>query len=214
MYANTQLDYRPKTLSEYLYSDSKLEKIIDGYVNGTQTRPLILYGNFGTGKSLLADLIPKAIDGENVRVNRVRSTHLNSDKNVYDEFYKNKMFDKFFCENERFNYRIIEEVNFMMNDKAKSAFRTVIEDIEGTDLVIMTTNEIFKIDPAIRSRSELIEVKPLRPEQFVDRAYEIIKAEGQIIEKGSLLKLLDKTYKLHADNREYYKELDKLLLAA
>ena len=95
--------------------------------------------------------------------------------------------------------------------KAKGAFRTVIEDSEGTDLVIITTNEVHKIDPAIRSRANVVEVKPLKPNLFLNRAVDIITKEGLSVDQSLLLQALESVYIHNCDNRAYYKELDKIL---
>ncbi len=213
MYTNTKLKYRPKNLSEFIFANDELENIVNSYVYGKQTMPLILHGTFGTGKSLLAELIPKAIDGDDVQVNKIRSIDLNSSKEVYGHFERNKQFDHLFKVNDRFNYYIIEEVNF--DPKAKGAFRTVIEDNEGVDLIILTTNEVHKIDQAIISRSNVVEVPPLKPDQFIDRAMQILSQEKVLnAESSKIIKMLELCYSKRPDNREYYKELDKIMQQA
>ncbi len=213
MYINTHIKYRPTSLSEFVFEDESVKNIIDSYVNGNQTIPIILYGSYGTGKSLLAELIPKAIERGNVQVNKIKAVDLNSSKEVYKQFGGNKQFNNLFTtNNQKFNYNIIEEVNF--DPKAKGAFRTVLDDYEGTDLTIITTNELYKIDKAIRSRSHLIKVNAVTPEKFLNKAEYIFKQEGLNINSDILLKTLQAAYRQSADNRNYYKKLDAILQAA
>lgn len=213
MYVNTKTKYRPASLSEFVFEDESVERIIDSYVNGNQTRPIILHGSYGTGKSLLAELIPKAIDGNDVQVENIRSIDLNSSKEIYKQFCKGKQFNNLFTTNDqRFNYNIIEEVNFDPNAKAKGAFRTVLDDYEGTDLTIITTNELFRIDKGIRSRSNVIEIKAATPKKFLPKAEYIFDKERIDIDSNLLLKALEAAYEESKDNRNYYKKLDEILL--
>lgn len=206
---NIQNKYRPQNINDFLFNDGSLKKIVDQYVNKKQTRPLILYGSYGTGKSLLAELLPKAIENaSNPIVNKVLSSDLNSTEKIDEIFNRNKQFDKLFGNN-HYNYYIVEELNF--DPKARNRLRTVLEDNEGVDLVIFTTNEIHKVDSGIKSRAMCVEVKALTPEKFVDSAESILKAEGKIPDKDELLKGLTQVYDNYKDNREYYKFLEILL---
>ncbi len=145
--------------------------------------------------------------------NRVRATDLNSSKEVYAIFTRNKQFNALFTvNNQRFNYNVIEEVNF--DPSARDAFRVALDDFRGIDLTIITTNNIDKIDVGIKSRCEIVEVPPLEPERFLPRAEMIIAAEGFQINQSALLALLEVAYENEKDNRKYYKKIDELLRAA
>ena len=195
MYINTHVKYRPQSIAEFVFEDQAVEDLVDSYVNGNQTIPIILYRTYGTGKSLLAELIPKAIDGDGVLVNQVKALDLNSTKEIYKQFGDKKFFDRLFKINgQRFNYNIIEEVNFDPNAKAKGAFRTVIDDYDGTDLTIITTNEINKIEGGLQSRSNVIEVKAVTPAKFLKKAEYIFEQEGLEIDSAILLKTLEAAY--------------------
>ena len=207
---DTEVKYRPKTLADFIFPSQDVKEVISAYCTGGVTRPLILCGSNGTGKSLLAQLLPPAIEGRPASVNRVRATDLNSSKEVNFVFTSDKEFDRLFrVDDQLFNYNVIEEVNF--NPSARDAFRVVLDEVRGVDLTIITTNRIDKIDIGIRSRSEVVEVTPLEPELFLPRAKAIINAEGFEVDEAALLAALQATYDLGPDNRNYYKKVDSLL---
>ncbi len=54
---DTEIKYRPKTIGEFVFATQELQEIVNAYCTGTVTRPLILSGKNGTGKSLLAELL-------------------------------------------------------------------------------------------------------------------------------------------------------------
>lgn len=210
---DTELKYRPQTLSDFVYPNKEVREVAAAYGSGAMTRPLILSGSNGTGKSLLAELIPQQIEGFEPIVSRFRSCDLNSSKEVYSQFSRDKQFDRLFTvNNQRFNYNVIEEVNF--DPKAKDAFRVVLDDFRGIDLTIMTTNEIAKIDVGVRSRCEVLHVPPCEPHVFFPRAKAIIEAEGYNVDDDTLMDALDAVYDVKADNRLYYQKIDELLRKA
>lgn len=210
---DTELKYRPQTLSDFVYPNKEVREVAAAYGSGAVTRPLILSGSNGTGKSLLADLIPQQIEGFKPYVNRVRSCDLNSSKEVYSQFSRDKQFDRLFTvKNQRFNYNVIEEVNF--DPKAKDAFRVVLDDFRGIDLTIITTNEIAKIDVGVRSRCEVLHVPSCEPHIFFPRAKAIIEAEDYNVDDDSLMAALDAVYDAKPDNRRYYQTIDEIIRKA
>jgi DNA polymerase III delta prime subunit len=210
---DTEKKYRPRSLADFVFPNKHVEEVAKAYGTGEITRPLILSGTNGTGKSLLSELIPQQIEGFEPQINRVRSCDLNSSKEIYSQFTRNKQFDKFFKpNNQRFSYNIIEEVNF--DTKARDAFRVVLDEYRGVDITIMTTNEIGKIDIGVRSRCETLHVPPCEPHVFLPRAKAIIDAEGFSIEDDALMAALDAVYDAKADNRRYYQKIDEILRKA
>jgi replication-associated recombination protein RarA len=173
-------------------------------------RPLVLFGPNGTGKTTLADLIPKALDGDQVKVTKVKAEDLNSNAEVRRIFTRSKIFDKMFKpEGQNRNYTVIEEVNF--DPKAKGALRESLDEMEGRDLIIFTTNELEKLDVGILSRAEVVEVPPVSPENFLWKAKEILKSESVEIEDKKILEVLESVYEINTDNRAYYKALDQII---
>ena len=110
------------------------------------------------------------------------------------------------------NYTIVEEVNF--DPKAKGALRTSLDEMEGRDLIIFTTNELHKLDGALLSRAEVVEVLPATPNRYLSCAQKILKAEKMSLEDAEVLEVLESVYEIYHDNRAYYKALDEIIEAA
>ena len=96
---NTIYKYRPRSIDEYVFANKEVEQQVRRYTDGKTTLPLVLHGKHGTGKSLLAELIPKAIDGENVSVNKINAEDLNNKKEVRTKFSRAVNFDRLFSVN-------------------------------------------------------------------------------------------------------------------
>jgi replication-associated recombination protein RarA len=207
---NTIYHYRPKGIDEFVFATDKLERQIRRYTDGKTTMPLVLHGTYGTGKSLLAELIPRAIDGDEVSVNKINAEDLNNKKEVRAKFSRSANFDRLFSVGgQTMGYTVVEEVNF--DPTAKGALRTCLDDMSGRELFIFTTNEVEKLDRALLSRSEVVEVLPAPPDRFFNRAKHIVSSEGVEITDAVLRDLLEAVYDADYDNRSYYKALDEVI---
>ncbi len=207
---NTQYKYRPQQIQDFVFANDVLERKIKQYTSGNLLRPLVLYGPNGTGKSTLADLIPKTLDGKDVKVTRIKAEDLNSNAEVRKLFARSKQFDKLFApEGQSRCYTVVEEVNF--DPKAKGALRDSLDEMEGRDLTIFTTNEVSKLDEGLLSRAEVVEVVPATPDRYLAHAQKILAAEGVDLDDDSVLEVLESVYDLHHDNRAYYKALDEII---
>lgn len=209
---NTIHKYRPRSIDEYVFATTDLEHKVRRYVDGKTTLPLVLHGSHGTGKSLLAELIPKAIEGENVSVNNIHAEDLNNKKEVRTKFSRAVNFDRLFSVNgQRMGYTVVEEVNF--DPSAKGALRTCLDEMVGRELYIFTTNEVNKIDKGLLSRAEVVEVLPAPADKFLPRAQHILRSEGVDLDDSVIYEVLESVYDAEYDNRKYYKVLDELIEA-
>lgn len=211
---NTHIKYRPKSLADYIFPSQNVRDTVNMYVKGGCMRPLILHGTYGTGKSLLAELIPKAIDGPSVVVTRLHAEDLSSRKTISEKLVRSPIFDWHMkpADQSRY-YVIIEECNTDWKS-IKDAIRIAMDQMADRDLIIFTTNEIEKMDGSVRSRSTELHVPPVEPDDFLTRAKEILHAEGQEMGEGDLLNALEATYSAHHDNRKYYEALDEIIYRA
>jgi replication-associated recombination protein RarA len=209
---NTNYKYRPQTIEEFVFATPKLETQIKRYTKGRSMLPLVLHGEYGTGKSLLADLIPKALDGDDVKVNYINAEELNNAKDVRDKFFRSVQFDKLFTiDGQKNSYTIVEEVNF--DPKAKGALRVCLDGMAERELFIFTTNEVEKIDRGLLSRAEVVEVLPAPPDRFFPRAQHILRSEGVDLDDSVLRDVLETVYENDYDNRAYYRALDEIIEA-
>jgi len=210
---DTEIKYRPRSLAGYVFPNEEVREMANAYGTGEITRSLILSGSNGCGKTLLAELIPRQIEGGAAIVSKVNSYDLDSNKEVEKQFKRNKQFDSLFTtNNQRYNYHVIEEVNFQ--GKASDAFRVALDDFRGVDMTIITTNSVEKIDVGVRSRCEVLHVPPCEPHVFLPRAKQIINDEGYDVDDSTLLSALETAYDVKPDNRNYYKTLDEILRKA
>ncbi len=211
---NTHSKYRPKSLADYIFPSQEVRDTVNMYAKGGCMRPLILHGTYGTGKSLLAELIPKAIDGENVQVTRLHAEDLSSRKTLREKLVRSSIFDRLTePTNQSRYYVVIEECNTDWKS-IKDAIRIAMDQMADRDLFIFTTNELDKMDGSVRSRSTELFVPPVMPQDFLVRAKQILNWEGIEVRDDGLLNTLEIIYKAHGDNRKYYETLDEIIYGA
>jgi len=207
---NTEMKYRPRSIDEFVFESDAMEKKIRCYAEGRNVKPLVLFGPNGTGKSLLGELIPKSIEGDEVIINKVNAESLNNKRQVREMFSRAKTFDDLYSINgQKMGYTVVEEVNF--DPGARDALRTCLDEMLGRELFVFTTNEIEKIDRGLLSRAIQIEVLPLKPERFFNRAQHILNSEGVYLDDEVVLDVLQKVHSVRPDNRKYYEALDELV---
>ncbi len=210
MYINTAKKYAPKSISDFIYQSSDADEVINAYASGVIERPLIFHGSNGTGKSLLQRLIPNAIEKREASLHVVKCADLKSADDIHDLYGRNKRFNRTFTINEqRFNYIIIEEF-LMTNKKMIDALKIELDETLGTDLTIISTNRFDKIDYGIVSRSEVLGLLPCEPHVFFPHAKKMFEGEGVEVDDAQLLKCLEVTHALKADNRKYYSAIDAM----
>ncbi len=210
MFVDTHAKYTPQSLEDFVFSNEETRELATAYASGQLKRPLILHGVSGGGKSLLQRLIPNAIEGHEVSVKKVKCAELKTADDIHDLYGRNKQFNKTFTwDGQRFNYIIIEEFLFT-NQRLVYAFKIELDETLGTDLTIISTNCFDKIDDGIVSRSEVLEVHPCEPHVFFPHAKKMFEAENVQIDDAHLLKCLEVTHSLKADNRKYYSAIDAM----
>lgn len=207
---NTRFKYKPASLDEFVFPSDCVRDEIMQYVNGGCMEPLILHGTYGSGKTLLSELVPKAIDGEQVQVNNVRAETLNNSAETRKALRREVIFDNLFSiDGQQRNYTVVQELNTEV--KACNAVRQCMDDLAGREQFIFTTNKLHNVDPGIRSRCREIEIVTAPPERFLPRAKLILEAESVQIPEEKLLGALQAVYANEDDNRAYYRALDTLI---
>jgi DNA polymerase III delta prime subunit len=208
---STEIKYRPRNLDEIVYPDKNVKEVVEMYASGYGVKPLILHGPNGTGKSLLAELIPKAIDGRDVKVDKVFADDLRNRASVQKALKRTALFDDLMTvEGQSNNYTILDEC-ILDGSVHRDSLQYVMDEMLGRSLIIVTTNHLNQFLPGVLSRSFELYVPPLKPDAFLPRAKYILNSEGIETDEAALLNLLVRKYEIKPDNRRYFEALDMLI---
>lgn len=157
---------RPRTIDEVIGQKHLVAegKIIHRMVKARQLSSMILYGPPGIGKTSIAS----AIAGSTQFAFRMLNAVTNNKKDMEIVAAEAKMSGKVIL--------LLDEVHRL--DKAKQDF--LLPHLENGSIVLIgatTSNPYHAINPAIRSRCQIFELKPLEPEEIIEALEKAIADE-------------------------------------
>ncbi len=143
-------DIRPEKVSEVIGQKHLLgkNKVLSNLISNKKLFSMILYGPPGTGKTTLAYAIINELGLPHGFLNAV----INSKKDFDEMIYKAKENDNFVL--------IMDEIHRLNKDK-QDLLLPYLENGIVTLIGMTTANPYHSINPAIRSRCQLFEFKPL-----------------------------------------------------
>lgn len=167
--------HRPRSVQDLVFADPNVAGIIDRYAHARPSKPLLLYGAPGTGKSEALRLIAETqfaqagIECEDYTLNGADAA-----KGIYTKMLN--MAQMQMWPRGTPALIVIDEI-----DEIEEAFpgktRTFIEQHKSVQL-LASTNYIKKLKPALQSRMRCVEVKKPTPMDWVPRAQAILAAES------------------------------------
>ena len=148
---------RPNKLDDIIGQEHLVgkNKIIRNLVNNKKIFSMILFGPPGTGKTTLAYTLVAELDLECGFLNAV----INSKKDFDEMIYKAKSCDNFVL--------IMDEIHRLNKDK-QDLLLPYLENGVITLIGMTTANPYHSINPAIRSRCQLFELKLLSKKNIID----------------------------------------------
>lgn len=182
--------YTPKRISDYHWPNTSIETLALSIATGKVTQPQLFYGPPGRGKTILAEVVLRAIVGEDtpsyldfhyirapdiggtkvIKGLRDKLVHVDRDGNVTG--YRPPMtYDKHLV--------LVDEVD-KLSKQAQHALRTVLNQVpEDKAQFILTANDAGAVDKYIRSRcgggSFVPDLPPMKMAAFVRH---ICESEG------------------------------------
>lgn len=148
MSKNIALKLRPNTLNEFI-CDENLKFIFQNIIDNKDFHSFIFYGPPGTGKTTISYILAKSLN--------VNFDYFNAAIEKKEELVKKIKNNKIL---------IIDEVHRLNKDK-QDILLPYVENGQITIYATTTENPYFKINPALRSRCSIIELKKQNEEELV-----------------------------------------------
>lgn len=207
-----EVKYSPKTFADYMFTLPQQEFAIEIYMDGKNTRPLLLHGTPGTGKTALSRLLPAAIckdvqpSADIMFLNGSDKTGIETVRSI-----------ETFCTITKWNslgrsFVIIDEADGF-SGAAQDALKGVLDARQKDTQFILTTNHHHKLSTPILSRCTCVEFPDPTPANMLGMAQAIMKAEGENVPDAEMLNLLasyDPFVPGHSF-RQMYQRLERLL---
>lgn len=137
---------------------------IRNFINNKKIFSMILYGNPGIGKTSIAN----AIASSSIMKYRSLNAVTNNKKDIEIVIEEAKMNDGMLL--------ILDEIHRLNKDK-QDILLPHLESGLITLIGLTTSNPYFKINPAIRSRCTIFELKPLTTDEVIDGLNNAVKSD-------------------------------------
>lgn len=197
---------RPKKLSDVIGQEHLIgkDKILTNLVKNKKIFSMILYGPPGIGKTSIANAITSEL---NVKTRFLNAT-VNNKKDFEIVFEETKIYGNIVL--------VVDEIHRLNKDK-QDLLLPMLENGLITLIGLTTSNPYHKINPAIRSRCQIFELKSLTNENIVKGLKKASKSLENIKISNDALKLIssssngDFRFALNLLEVAYYSTSDKIV---
>ncbi len=155
---NKPLSYRlrPKKIEDVIGQEQAVgpNGFFTNLIKSNSLVSTILYGPPGTGKTTIAEAFCNSINVHSIKLNATNSTK----QDLINAFSEAKLYND--------TVLIIDEIHRLNKDK-QDLLLPKLEDGSIYLIGATTANPMLAINPAIRSRTHLLEIKPLTVDQII-----------------------------------------------
>jgi DNA polymerase III delta prime subunit len=181
--------YRPKTVSDYVFTDANQRQIVESWVQEGTIPHILLSGSPGTGKTTLAKVLINELgidDFDVLQINASRDNGVDFIKKSVEGFVQTMPFG-------RFKVVLMDEADYL-SPPAQGIMRGLLETYASQARFIFTCNMPQKIMSALHSRCQSFHIDKSDVTEFTARAATVLVTEGKEFDLDTLDSYVKATY--------------------
>ncbi len=178
-------NFKPKTLDECVISDVRSKDILNQLLNGQIPFPafgkcgILLHGDYGTGKTTTAQLLPDLIEASHGASNAIYDFYQCAQgMNGVSLMNNITQRSSFVSLNQSgLHYSILDEVD-NLTEAAQASLKAIMDCRHG--VFILTTNDINQVDKGVLNRCHVIHMLVARPQDWLPLVKRLITSIGAV----------------------------------
>jgi len=165
--------YRPQNIEEYIFQNDSVKNNVIKWLEEGEIPNILLHSKSpGSGKSTLSRILVKELDIDPADVKYVNMSLVKGMDFVRDElepWLKKKSFSAF---------KVVQfEEFYKLHSSAQKALRNITEDYSDRVRFIATCNYVSKLEPALVSRFQQLDLDTVSMDAILDAVSRIIEGE-------------------------------------